>query len=127
MTTPRATAPVDLDRIFSAIADPTRRAILTRLASGSATVTELARPFPMSLPAVSKHLRVLERAGLMRRQVEGRVHHCQVVPEALDAAERWLVERHEFWNARLASLRDHVEGSDAAAGAAPDPDDSSWR
>jgi DNA-binding transcriptional ArsR family regulator len=113
MRTSTATQPADLDRVFAAIADPTRRDILSRLLSGPATVTELARPFAMSLPAVSKHLRVLERAGLMERRVEGRVHHCQVVPGALEAAENWLLQRHRFWDQRLAALRDHVDGPPA--------------
>lgn len=114
---------VDLDRVFAAIADPTRRAILTRLLEGPATVGELARPFAISAPAISKHLRVLEAAGLMERRVEGRIHHCQVVPEALDAAERWLLERHRFWDDRLAALRQHVDGPEDD----PEPGASSRR
>ncbi len=123
MRTPIASRPVDLDRVYAAIADPTRRAILTRLLEGSATVGELARPFSISAPAVSKHLRVLEQAGLMERRIEGRIHHCQAVPAALEAAERWLVQRHRFWDHRLAALRKHVDGPDDTSG----PDDSSRR
>jgi DNA-binding transcriptional ArsR family regulator len=117
MRATKSTVCADLDRVFAAIADPTRRAILMRLLRGPATVSELARPFAMSLPAVSKHLRVLERAGLMKRRVEGRVHHCQVVPSALQAAESWLVQRHRFWDERLAALRQHVDGPEDDSGA----------
>jgi DNA-binding transcriptional ArsR family regulator len=117
MSATSTTRAADLDRVYAAIADPTRRAILTRLLEGPATVGELARPFAISAPAISKHLRVLERAGLMTRRVEGRVHHCQVVPATLEAAEQWLADRHRFWDRRLAALRKHLDGPDSESGA----------
>ena len=80
----------DLDAAFSALADPTRRAILARLASGEATVMELARPFRMSQPAVSRHLKVLETAGLILRRVEGTRRPCRLAPAAVDEIDRWL-------------------------------------
>ena len=80
----------DLDATFSALADPTRRAILARLASGEATVMELARPFRMSQPAVSRHLKVLENAGLILRRVEGTRRPCRLAPAAVDEIDRWL-------------------------------------
>jgi DNA-binding transcriptional ArsR family regulator len=101
-----------LDRTFSALSDPTRRAILARLAQGGATVTELARPFDMSLPAVSKHLRVLENAGLMSRRKEGRIHHCRLVGEPLQGAADWLAFYRTFWETRLESLADYLENID---------------
>ena len=80
----------NLDATFSALADPTRRAILARLASGEATVMELARPFRMSQPAVSRHLKVLENAGLILRRVEGTRRPCRLAPAAVDEIDRWL-------------------------------------
>ena len=80
----------DLDAAFSALADPTRRAILARLASGEATVMELARPFRMSQPAVSRHLKVLENAGLILRRIEGTRRPCRLAPAAVDEIDRWL-------------------------------------
>jgi DNA-binding transcriptional ArsR family regulator len=97
-----------LDAIFGALSDRTRRELLRRLAGGSATVSELARPFQMSLPAVSKHLRVLERAGLVRRQVEGRSHHCWLMSEPLADAESWIAHYRRFWEETLDSFSDHL-------------------
>ena len=94
-----------LGRVFAAVADPTRRAIVARLTEGPATVSELARPFEMSLPAVSKHLKVLEGAGLMRREIVGRVHHCHATLEPLRAAESWLHERNAFWAGRISRVK----------------------
>lgn len=79
-----------LDATFSALSDPTRRAILSRLATGEATVMELAQPFAMSQPAVSRHLRVLERAGLIARRVEGAKRPCRLVPTAITEIDQWL-------------------------------------
>jgi DNA-binding transcriptional ArsR family regulator len=98
-----------LDRTFSALSDPTRRAILGRLAQGEATVTELARPFDMSLPAVSKHLRVLENAGLLTRRKEGRIHHVGLAAAPLQGAADWLDFYRSFWEARFDSLADFLE------------------
>jgi DNA-binding transcriptional ArsR family regulator len=81
---------MNLDAAFSALADPTRRAILARLASGEATVMELAAPFELTQPAVSRHLKVLEGAGLIVRRVEGTKRPCRLAPDALDEIDRWL-------------------------------------
>ncbi len=98
-----------LDRVFRALGDQTRRALLARLAREPAMVTELADPFDLSLPAVSRHIRVLERAGLIHRTVNGRVHHCALDPEALRAADEWLRHYRQFWDLNLQSLARHVE------------------
>lgn len=116
---------IDLGRVFSAVADPTRRAILARLAEGSATVSELAEPFEMSLPAVSKHIKVLERAGLLERDIVGRVHHCRARLEPLLQAEAWIAQRQAFWDRGLESLRSFLDGpgsveEDDAPGIVPD-------
>lgn len=99
----------DLGAVFAALADPTRRAILERLSTGPATVSELAEPFDISLPAVSRHLKVLETAGLLQRHIVGRTHHCRAVPEPMRAAAGWIEERSRFWDEALRSLRDYVE------------------
>ncbi len=83
-------AAASLDRAFSALADPTRRAILARLATREIRVTDLAEPFDISLPAISRHVRVLEEAGLLKRRREGRVHHCRLDPKPLGAAADWI-------------------------------------
>ena len=93
-----------LDRTFGALADPTRRAILARLANGDANVGELARPFAMSRPAISKHLRVLERAGLVRRASEGRISRCKLDATPMGEAARWVDRYRAFWEGRLDSL-----------------------
>lgn len=100
---------VPLDTIFSALADSTRRAILSRLAQGPATVTEIAEPFDISLPAVSKHLRVLERAGLLIRQKKGRVHTCHLNATPLREASGWLAMYEQFWEGQLDSLAQFLE------------------
>jgi DNA-binding transcriptional ArsR family regulator len=95
----------ELSRLFSALSDPTRRAILARLArEGEATVSDLARPFSMSLPAISKHLRVLEHAGLLERRVQGREHHCRLQPRPLKDAVDWLAEYRQYWEGQLDAL-----------------------
>jgi len=99
-----------LDGVFSAIADPTRRAILRRLARKPATITEIARPFAVSLNAVSKHVKVLERAGLIRREVMGRRHVCRLQPTSLKRATAWLDECTEFWQTRFDALESYVAG-----------------
>lgn len=86
---------MDLDSTFSALADPTRRAILAQLVLGEATVMELAQPFAMSQPAVSRHLKVLESAGLIVRRVEGAKRPCRLVPGALEPIDRWLAQLRE--------------------------------
>ena len=97
-------APRTLDRTLLALADPTRRAILQRLSSGEARVTDVARPFGMSLNAVSKHILVLERAKLVKRRREGRDHYLSYRSEPLDAAARWIEETRGFWASRLDAL-----------------------
>jgi DNA-binding transcriptional ArsR family regulator len=106
----RADEEEHLDRVFRALSDRTRRAMLSRLARGSASVTQLAEPFEMSLPAVSKHLKVLEEAGLVGRSIEGRVHHCALEPEALRDANQWLEAYRQFWDETLESLAHYIEG-----------------
>lgn len=93
-----------LDHTMLALADPTRRAILQRLGSGEARVTELAAPFAMSLNAVSKHIRVLERAELVQRRRAGREHYLSLNPKPLDEAAAWIDEQRRFWNASLDAL-----------------------
>ena len=100
-----------LDQTFAALADPTRRAILARLARGGATVGELAQPFRVSRPAISKHLRVLERAGLVRRAREGRVSRCELNAAAMRGAAEWIERYRAFWTGRLADLKRYVEQS----------------
>jgi DNA-binding transcriptional ArsR family regulator len=97
-----------LNNTFAALADPTRRAILARLADGEATVTELAEPFPISLPAVSKHLTVLERAGLIVRGRSARWRPCRLKPAPLEEAAEWLETYREFWEGSFDRLEDHL-------------------
>jgi DNA-binding transcriptional ArsR family regulator len=97
--------PEHLDSVFHALADPTRRAMLRSLALGEHTVSELAEPFHMSLAAASKHVKTLERAGLVRRTVQGRTHHCRLDPAPLAAARDWLRFYERFWNERLDALQ----------------------
>lgn len=105
----------DLDRVFHALSDPTRRAMLETLGEGERSVGELGRPFAMSFAAASKHVKVLERAGLVRRRICGRTHLCSIAPEPLIAAETWLRRYERFWTSRLdaleAALRAEDEGS----------------
>ena len=97
-----------LDTVFAAVADPTRRAILRRLGRQPARVTDIARSFPVSLNAVSKHLMVLERAGLIEREVEGREHVCRLNAAPLKKASAWLDQTHAFWEQRLDALERHI-------------------
>jgi DNA-binding transcriptional ArsR family regulator len=99
----------DLDTTFAALSDPTRRAIISKLAEGEVPIMELASPFAMSLPAVSKHIRVLERAGLVVRTKRGRVHTCRLNARPLREAAKWLAFYRQFWDARLDSLADFLE------------------
>jgi DNA-binding transcriptional ArsR family regulator len=94
----------NLNLVFHALADSTRRAILDRLTEGEATVGNLSRPFPLSLAAISKHLGVLERAGLVTRESRGRERVCRINPAALDDAHAWLKFHERFWTERLESL-----------------------
>jgi len=94
----------DLDRLFSALADPARRTMVERLSRGPAAVSELAEPLPMSLPAVMQHLGVLEAAGLVRSEKAGRVRTCSIEPAALSLAEQWISARRSEWAQRLDRL-----------------------
>jgi len=98
-----------LDLIFGALADSTRRAIVVRLAQGEATVGELAEPFDVSRPAISKHLRVLERAGLVRRTPEGRMSRCELDAGPMQDAADWVERYREFWEQQLDRLKRYVE------------------
>ena len=98
-----------LDAVFAALADPTRRAILARLATGEASVNEIAAPFEMSQPAISKHLKVLERAGLVARDVDRQRRPARLKAEPMAAAVRWLEEFKEFWSSSFDQLDDLLE------------------
>jgi DNA-binding transcriptional ArsR family regulator len=101
-------SPAQLDMTFSALADPTRRAILARLAEGEATVNELAEPFSVSLPAISRHLKVLERAGLIERGREGQARPSRLRADALDEAVAWMETRKRTWEVRMDRLDAHL-------------------
>ncbi len=97
-----------LDAIFGALADPTRRAIMRRLAAGEASVSELAAPFDVSLPAVSKHLTVLRRAGLVQDRKDGRVHRCTLRGDPLVVVDHWLSDYRVFWEPQFDGLAAHL-------------------
>ena len=101
-----------LDRTFAALADPARRTIVERLAQGSATVSELARPLPMSLPAVMLHLKVLEDCGLVTSQKAGRVRTCRIEPQMLTQAEQWISARRQMWERSLDRLDAYLDETD---------------
>ncbi len=102
-----------LDQTFAALADPTRRAILARLLDGPAPVTELASPFDMSLPAVSKHLQVLARAGLLIQVRDGRTRRCELVPGPMEAAADWIAHYRHFWEGQLGALAVYLQASES--------------
>lgn len=97
-----------LDLMFQALSDPARRGMIERLCKGPATVSELAAPLPMSLPAVVQHLKLLESSGLVRSAKSGRVRTCRIELAALDRAEQWLSERRSTWEGRLDRLGDYL-------------------
>jgi DNA-binding transcriptional ArsR family regulator len=99
-----------LDAVFGALADPTRRAIVARLAEGEASVSQLSEPFEMSLPAVAKHLRVLSEAGLVEQRKEGRTRWCRLVALPLRDVRDWVSDYSGFWEGQLDSLAAHVHG-----------------
>ena len=99
----------ELDRLFQALADPARRAMVERLSRGPAPVSELARPLPMSLPAAMQHLSVLEAAGLVRSEKIGRVRTCAIEPQAFSQAEQWINARRIEWERRLDRLGDYLK------------------
>ena len=98
-----------LDLAFQALADPTRRNMVSRLSRGPASVSELARPLPISLPAVLQHLQMLEASGLVRSEKKGRVRTCRIAPEALTRAESWIAEQRALWEGRLDRLEAYLE------------------
>lgn len=102
----------NLDAIFKALADPTRRAILENLARGQASVSQLAAPHRMSLPAIMKHLRVLESAGLLQHRKQGRSRHCRLSAHPLQQAESWLSRYRVFWNRQFDSLERYLMQED---------------
>lgn len=101
---------------FSALADPTRRAILTQLASGVSTVTELAKPFKMTMPAITKHLKVLERAGLIERSRDAQRRPCQLQAKPLQEVAAWVEQYRQFWEQRLDRLDEYLQELQRASG-----------
>lgn len=101
-----------LDRTFAALADPARRSMVDRLVKGAATVSELAQPLPMSLPAVLLHLKVLEDCGLVTSQKQGRVRTCRIAPQMLSEAEHWVGERRRMWERNLDRLGEFLDAED---------------
>ncbi|MDW3178542.1 MAG: metalloregulator ArsR/SmtB family transcription factor [Acidimicrobiia bacterium] len=112
-TPARTASDENLDAVFAALGNSTRRALVTRLGAGDATISELAEPFDMTLAAVSKHLLVLERAGLVVRTRRGKARHCRLDANAFETAEKWLGSRREMWESTLDSFADYVEGHHA--------------
>lgn len=113
----------ELNAVFHALGDATRRRMLRELAGGERTVGELAQPFAISLAAASKHVKALEKAGLIRREVRGRTHLCRLAPGPLAAAHEWLAFYERFWTGRLDELDRLLRAEDAAAAPADAPDD----
>jgi len=108
VTTATVSATDDLSRTFAALADPTRRAILTRLADGEATVTQLAEPFALTQQAISKHLKVLERAGLISRARAAQSRPCRLEPGRFDPAAEWIIRHQQMWRDRYDRLDQHL-------------------
>jgi DNA-binding transcriptional ArsR family regulator len=107
---------IALDSTFAALADPTRRAILERLALGGATVNELAKPFPSSLPAITKHLGRLEDAGLITTEKRGRERHCRLAARPLKEAADWIAQYEQFWANQFDQLARHLESKQKTKG-----------
>jgi DNA-binding transcriptional ArsR family regulator len=112
--------PAALDLAFAALADPIRRAIVERLMVGEATVGELAEPFSVSLPAISRHLRVLESASLIRQEREGTFRRCRLDPEGLHSAGEWIDVHRRFWSESFERLEAHLKSSDHKNAARPE-------
>ncbi|MCI0158832.1 metalloregulator ArsR/SmtB family transcription factor [Leifsonia shinshuensis] len=108
--------PKYVDDVFHALADPSRRRMVERLAAGPATVSELARPLPMSMPAVVQHLRILQDSGLVRSSKTGRVRTCELDREVLDAAESWFAAQRRVWDQRLDDLGEYLSSTDHEQG-----------
>ncbi|TDP68911.1 ArsR/SmtB family transcription factor [Actinokineospora alba] len=104
----------DLDKVFHALADPSRRTMVERLGRGPASVSELAKPLAMSLPAVVQHLAVLEASGLVKSEKVGRVRTCRIEPKVLNMAEQWITERKATWESRLDRLGDFLAETESA-------------
>jgi len=98
-----------LDGVFRALADPTRRSIIARLAEGPATIGELGEPFDMTKPAITKHIKVLENAGLLTREIDGRLHRCEIDPRPLAEAQHWVAEVRAFWEDRFDDLANYLD------------------
>jgi DNA-binding transcriptional ArsR family regulator len=98
-----------LDLVFAALAHPIRRGILARLSAGEATIAELAKPFTVSAPAIARHMRILEEAGLLSRKKRGREHHCRLEQKRMKAAQTWIKKHRRFWNERLDSLERYLK------------------
>lgn len=116
-----------LDTVFHALSDPTRRAMLYRLTKGEHSVGDLATPFNMSLAGASKHIKVLEGAGLVLRRIEGRTHICQLQADRLAEAQQWLRTYEKFWTARLDDLEEILREEDRVASQKLDKTDSPSR
>jgi DNA-binding transcriptional ArsR family regulator len=106
----RRSADLKLDLIFHALSDGTRRRLIERLAKGPVMVTELAKPFAISLPAVSRHLKVLENANLVKRTIDGRIHHCSLSARPLRDLQQWLDIYRPFWEETLDALSHYIDG-----------------
>jgi DNA-binding transcriptional ArsR family regulator len=115
------TAP--LDEIFAALSDPTRRAIIAQLTEGPRSVTQLGAPFSMSAPAISKHLAVLERSGLIVRWKTGRVHYCRLVADPLERAGTWIEQHKTFWEGQFDALADYLDREQDACNPPPSQQD----
>ena len=115
----RAALDQRLDATFAALADPTRRAIVARLATGDATVNQLAEPFDLSLPGISKHLKVLERSGLITRRRQAQFRPCHLERQALDAAVDWIEANRRLWSERFDKLDDHLRALQAPSDGDP--------
>ena len=103
---------LQMDKVFSALSDPTRRTILEELRNGQASISQIAAPFEISLPAISKHLKVLQTAGLITNVKEGRIHYLRLNPEPMRAALQWLEFYKQMWEGQFDSLADFLEDSD---------------
>lgn len=101
-----------LNGIFAALSDPTRREMVSRLAGGRMSVTDLSSPFSISKPAISKHLKRLEEAGLLQRQIEGRVHYCELRTAPLAEVSKWIKFYEGFWNSKLDQLEAHFSNAE---------------
>jgi DNA-binding transcriptional ArsR family regulator len=100
--------PATLDEVFAALSDPIRREIVARLTEGPCSVSELGAPFPVSAPAISKHLAVLERCGLIARWKDGRVHYCRLIADPLEQAGVWIEQHRTFWERQLDALAEYL-------------------